>query len=254
MKTKTEAEQLQETHTRLRNDLKLAITTGDREACLKALDWMPVDFRDANGNTALFDVARRASVQSSVPVEVSLNIARTLIERGADVDGISQGGLEDTPAGSTPPLIGAIRSGSAKMVDLLLDAGADANFGLSTQVTPLSTLLASSNPGGHAAHMFGSLISRGADLSKIGEEIRQSPLKLVINSRCNELVMPLLQCGEDPEGRIHPMEVDSSSAIKYAQGMDQLDIVSIMRSWLDAKAALDAIDSVEIAATARAAP
>ncbi|HYD17675.1 MAG TPA: ankyrin repeat domain-containing protein, partial [Patescibacteria group bacterium] len=161
--------------------LRIALERSDKPLVEKLLDYgVDVNERDDNGETPLFYLlGHRDSREKTLP------IIRLLIERGADLDKLTNYWGENA-------LFPAVQSSYTEAVKLLLDYGADAK---AVTVQGETLLHAAANT--YDAKTMRMLVKAGADINA-RDRNKQTPLHIAANKNKLDVVDALLNAGADP--------------------------------------------------------
>ena len=146
-------------------------------ATVRALlaDKVDVNIPQGDGSTALHWAAYRND----------LEMARWLVEAGANLEA-------GTRLGAMTPLFQASRNGSAAMIKLLLEAGANANATKTTGTTPL--MLAAASGKTDAVKL---LTDKGADVNAADLTNGQTPLMFAATQNSGRAIRMLADLGAD---------------------------------------------------------
>ncbi len=116
-----------------------------------------------------------------------IELARALLELGADVDAFSEYGV---------PLLEASRLGNEDLTQLLLDYGADIDLKSGGKEYPRTTALQVASENGHE-DMVRCLLQRGANINLGGDNTGHSPLAQATIHSQTAVAMLLLERGAD---------------------------------------------------------
>ena len=183
----------------------------------------PMNFGDGLNTFTMSDVA--SNLVSTIPPSEPQDTLEALSQR-FECDSprllLEPRLVESSSARLDTPLHMAVRRGSAKIVQLLLQHGADCNARDAQRMTPLAHAII-----GNHESVADMLLSRGAQVLTMDDQQR-SALHLAVMHRRERLLRTLVcHCGKD-SGVLDECDVEGKTALHVAIGMDLDSAVEVL--------------------------
>lgn len=179
----------------------------------------PMNFGDSLNTFTMPDVA--STLVSTIPPSESQDTIEALLQHFG-CDKLEPPLVESNSARLDTPLHMAVRGGSAKIVQLLLQHGADCNTRGAQSMTPLAHAII-----GNHESVADMLLSRGAQVLAIDDQQR-SALHLAVMHRRERLLRTLVCRCERNSGVLDECDMEGKTPLHIAISMDLDSAVEVL--------------------------